>query len=207
MKFGMSAVERFHRYNILGHNSIAAHCIHITETEMDLLASTDTIVAHNPQSNMNNAVGIADIIKLQEKGILVGLGTDAMTVNMLEEVRAAMWAQHLRNQNPSVGFMETVNTLFFNNAKITSRFWNEKLGVLEEGAAADVILLDYYSPTPLTEETVLGHFIFGLSNAKVDTTIVNGRVLMENQKLQLDIDEAEVNAKAREVSKKLWDRF
>ena len=206
-KFGMSVVERFDDFGILGNKTIAAHCIHIDGREMDLLAATDTMVVHNPQSNMNNAVGIADIIKLQQKGILVGLGTDAMTVNMLEEVRAAMWAQHLRNEDPSVGFMETVNTLFFNNAKITNRFWNNNLGVLEEDAAADVILLDYYSPTPLNEETVLGHFIFGLANAKVDTTIVNGKVLMENQELKIDIDESEVNAKAREITLKLWNRF
>lgn len=206
-KFGVSVVERLNDFNILGEKTIAAHCIHIDGHEMDLLAKTNTMVAHNPQSNMNNAVGIADIITLQQKGILVGLGTDAMTVNMLEEVRAALWAQHLRNEDPSIGFMETVNTLFVNNAKIANRFWNNKIGILEEGAAADVILLDYYSPTPLDEETAFGHFIFGLSNAKVDTTIVGGKILMENQKLQIDVDEKEINAKARELSKKLWDRF
>lgn len=206
-KFGNSVVERFNDFKILGKKTIAAHCIHIDGGEMDLLSDTGTMVAHNPQSNMNNAVGIADIIMLQEKGILVGLGTDAMTVNMLEEVRAAMWAQHLHNEDPAVGFMEIVNTLFFNNAKIANRFWGNKIGVLEEGAAADVILLDYFSPTPLNDNTVLGHFIFGLSNAKVDTTIVNGKVLMENQKLLIDLDEAEVNAKAREITAKLWDRF
>ncbi|MBU1101767.1 MAG: putative aminohydrolase SsnA [Bacteroidetes bacterium] len=206
-KYGLSVVERFRDFKILGKKSIAAHCIHIDEAEMDMLAETNTIVTHQPQSNMNNAVGISDIIKMQEKGILVGLGTDAMTVNMLEEVRTAMWAQHLRNADPSVGFMEVVNTLFFNNAKIANRFWDQKLGVIEEDAVADIVLLDYYSPTPLNEGTVLGHFIFGLSNAKVDTTIVNGRVLMENQILKIDIDEREVNAKAAEAAQKLWDRF
>ena len=156
---------------------------------------------------MNNAVGIADIVKMTEKGILVGLGTDAMTVNMLEEVRVALWAQHLRNQDPSVGFMETVSTLFFNNAKIANRYWDKKLGVIEEGAVADIVLLNYHSPTPLNDDTVLGHFVFGLSNASVDTTIANGQVLMENGKLLLDIDEEEINAKARENTVSLWERF
>lgn len=206
-KFKMSVVERFNHFGILGPKTIAAHCIHLNDSEIDTLAATDTIVVHNPQSNLNNAVGIADIIKMSSEGILVGLGTDAMTVNMLEEVRVALWAQHLRNSNPSVGFMEAVNTLFFNNAKITSRYWNDKLGVIEEGAAADIILLDYFSPTPLNENSVLGHFIFGLSNAKVNTTIVNGKVLMENYLLQVDLDENEINSKARECAQKLWDRF
>ena len=74
--FGMRVVERLHKFGILGPKSIAAHCVHVTDKEMDLLKSTDTAVAHNPQSNMNNAVGVADIIKMQAKGILVGLGTD-----------------------------------------------------------------------------------------------------------------------------------
>lgn len=205
---GQRVVERFKRFGILGPKTIAAHCVHINDAEMDLLANTNTMVAHNPQSNMNNAVGIADIIKMQQKGILVGLGTDAMTVNMLEEVRVALWAQHLRANNPSVGFMEAANTLFTNNAKITQRIWDDvKLGVLAEGYAADVILIDYVAPTPLDASTVLGHLIFGISQSQVDTTIVNGKVLMENKKIQLDIDEAELAAKSSELATKLWERF
>ena len=205
---GKRVVERFKAHGILGPQTVAAHCVHINEKEMNLLAETNTMVVHNPQSNMNNAVGIADIVTMMQKGILVGLGTDAMTVNMFEEVRVALWAQHLRANNCSVGFMEAANTLFLNNAKIANRIWHDvKLGALEEGFAGDVILIDYEAPTPLDEMTVLGHLIFGISQCSVDTTIVKGRVLMENKKLLLDIDEAEVAAKSKELAKKLWERF
>lgn len=205
---GQRVVERFHRHGILGPQTIAAHCVHINEREMQFLAETDTIVAHNPQSNMNNAVGIADIISMANHGILVGLGTDAMTVNMLEEVRVAMWAQHLRADNPCAGFMEVANTLFTNNAQIAGRIWRDvKLGMLKENYAADVVLIDYFAPTPLDENTVLGHLIFGISQSMVDTTIARGKVLMENKKLLLDIDEAEIAAKSKELAEKLWQRF
>lgn len=205
---GMRVVERFHKHGILGPKTIAAHCVHLTDTEIEVLAATNTLVAHNPQSNMNNAVGIADIIKMQQQGILVGLGTDAMTVNMLEEVRVALWAQHLRANNPSVGFMEAASTLFVNNAKIARHIWDDvKLGVLKEGYAADVILIDYAAPTPLNENTVLGHLIFGISQCPVDTTIANGKVLMENKKILLDLDEQELTAKSTELADKLWERF
>ena len=80
-------VERFYDMGVLGRKTICPHCVHINDHEMDLLAQTDTMVVHNPQSNLNNTVGIADVIKMQQKGILVGLGTDAMTVNMREELR------------------------------------------------------------------------------------------------------------------------
>ncbi|MFA6318343.1 MAG: putative aminohydrolase SsnA [Elusimicrobiota bacterium] len=205
--FGMRVVERLHKFGILGPTSIAAHCVHVTDREMDLLKSTDTAVAHNPQSNMNNAVGVADIVKMQSKGILVGLGTDAMTVNMLEELRCCLWAQHLSHGNPSCGFMEAASTLLFNNARIADRHWGIKLGVIEEGAGADFAIMDYHPPTQFDETTVLGHMIFGLSQSFVDTTIASGRVLMEGKKLALDLDEAEIAAKSLELSKKLWQRF
>lgn len=205
---GKRVVERFKEHDVLGRKTITAHCVHIEPHEMDLLAETDTMVAHNPQSNMNNAVGIADIITMQDKNILVGLGTDAMTVNMLEEIRVAMWAQHLRANNPSAGFMEVANTLFKNNAKIANRIWDDvKLGSLKEGNAADIILVDYIPATPLDENSILGHLIFGISQAVVDTTIAKGRILMENKKLQLDLDVAKIAAKSRELAAKLWTKF
>jgi len=205
--YRMRVVERLDKFGILGNKSIAAHCVHVDEKEMDILAENGTIVVHNPQSNLNNAVGIADIIKLQSKGILVGLGTDAMTVKMPEELRVALWAQHIKNQNPSCGFVEAANTLLRNNAVIANKYWNVPLGAIEEGAAADIILIDYYPPTPLDESTFIGHIIFGISHSTVDTTIVNGKILMENKVLKLDIDEEEVSRKSLETAKKLWDRF
>ena len=144
---------------------------------------------------MNNAVGIADIIKLANKGIRVGLGTDAMTVNMPEELRVGLWAQHLRNENPSCGFMEMVSTLLVNNPEIASSHFGIPLGKIEENAAADVILVDYFSPTPLDENTYLGHIVLGLSLSAVDTTI------------KLDLDEEELNRKATELTVDLWNKF
>jgi hypothetical protein len=70
-----------------------------------------------------------------------------------------------------------------------------------------VVLIDYYPPTPLDENTVLGHLVYGLSQSTVDTTIVNGKVLMENKKLLLDIDEAAIAAKTKELTQSLWNRF
>ncbi len=205
--YGKRVVERLEAHGILGEKTLAAHCIHINKSEVETLARTKTMMAHNPQSNMNNAVGIADLIGLQGAGVLAGLGTDAMTVNMLEETRVALWAQHLRNDDPCCGFMEVARAITAKNPAIASRVWGMPLGELKEGAAADVILIDYYAPTPLDGNTVLGHIIFGISQATVDTTICGGRVLMEGKKLTIDLDEAEMAARSRELAVKLWDRF
>ncbi len=204
---GRRVVERLKSFGILGERSIAAHCIHVTRREMDLLAETGTAVAHNPQSNLNNAVGIADVIELRRRGALVGLGTDAMTTNMLEELRVALWAQHLGRDNPSVGFGEVTGALFLGNAKIAGRIFGLRFGELRPGAAGDLAIFDYDPSTPLTGANALGHAVFGLSQAPVDTTIVGGRVLMLHKKLTLDLDEAWINARARELAKKLWQRM
>jgi cytosine/adenosine deaminase-related metal-dependent hydrolase len=203
----LRVVERLHRFGILGPQSIAAHCVHVNRREMDLLSETQTAVVHNPQSNLNNAVGIADIISLAERNVLVGLGTDAMTTNMLEELRVALWAQHLRAQNPSVGFGEVVTALYLNNPKIAARAFSLPLGEIREGCVADVVLVDYDPPTPLDANNSFGHMVFGISQASVDTTIVGGRVLMQNKRLTLDLDEPRINARARELAAKLWKRI
>ncbi len=204
---GLRVVERLHRFGILGDHSIAAHCIHINRREMELLAETKTAVVHNPQSNMNNAVGIADVIAMSRRGILVGLGTDAMTTNMLEELRVALWGQHLRHKHPSVGFGEVVNALLANNPAIAGRIFGLRFGELREGAAGDVAVFDYDPPTPLDDTNMAGHVVFGLSQAAVDTTVVGGRVLMENRKLTLNIDVERVHARARERARNLWKRL
>jgi cytosine/adenosine deaminase-related metal-dependent hydrolase len=204
---GLSSVARLEAHGILGPKSLAGHCVHADSADMDILARTGTFVAHNPQSNLNNAVGIASVVEMAERGVRVGLGTDAMTVNMLEEVRVGLFAQHLRQDNPSCGFMELANALFVRNPELASQLWGTPIGRLEEGACADVILLDYHAPTPLDDATVLGHLIFGISQATVDTTICGGRILMEGRRLKIDVDETALAARSRELAKCLWERF
>jgi cytosine/adenosine deaminase-related metal-dependent hydrolase len=130
-----------------------------------------------------------------------------MTTNMLEELRVALWAQHLARENPSAGFSEITGTLFAGNAEIAERIFGRRFGAIREGCVGDLAIYDYDPPTPLESANALGHVVFGLSQATVDTTIVGGRVLMRNRRLTLDLDEARVNARARALAKQLWQRF
>jgi len=205
---GCRVVERFHRAGVLGPHTLVAHGVHLDGREVELLAASGTAVVHNPQSNMNNAVGVADVPCLLAGGVLVGLGTDAMTVDMREELRVALWVRHLAARDPSVGFVETTSLLVDGNRRIADRIWpGSGLGELREGGVADIVLLDYAPPTPLDEGSFLGHLVFGLPHAAVDTTIVGGRVLMEGKRLLLDLDESEVASRAQEHAAALWRRF
>ena len=81
------------------------------------------------------------------------------------------------------------------------------MGELREGGIADLVMMDYDAPTPIDGNNCWGHMVFGVSQASADTTIVGGRILMENKKLALDIDEERVNARCRELAAKMWERL
>jgi putative selenium metabolism protein SsnA len=205
-KYGMGVVERLNERQILGDKSLAIHCIHISEKEMDILKNTGTNVVHNPESNMANAVGVSPVLKMFEKDIMLGLGTDGYTSDMLESLKVANCLHKHANNNPSVAWGEPPHMLFENNAKIATNSFGKQLGKLVEGALADVIVVDYNPPTQLNSDTVNSHILFGISGRAVDTTVINGQVVMENRKLSM-LDEEEICAKSRELANKVWERF
>ncbi|MBU0506205.1 MAG: putative aminohydrolase SsnA [bacterium] len=205
-KYGMGVVERFDKFGLLNPKSIFVHCVHIEKNEMDLIAQAGANIVHNPESNMNNAVGSSDVVTMLNKKCLVGLGTDGMTSDMFQEAKFAhLIRKHVMN-DPRVGFMQTGELLFENNYKILSKYFEGTLGKIEEGALADIIILDYDPPTPLTRDNFLGHFLYGMNSSLVNTTIVNGKVLMQDRTL-VGIDEEMINAKGRELAEKMWRRI
>jgi len=207
-KSGMRVVERLQRRGVLGPKTIAAHCVHVTEREMELLRETGTHVVHNPRSNMNNAVGTADVPQMLRRGIQVGLGNDGFSNNMFTEMHVAYLLHKLAHHDPRVmGADQVLAMAFAHNARIAQVFWPQApLGVLAPGAYADLILVNYRPPTPLTEGNFPWHVVFGMDGTGVDTTIVAGKVLMRGRHL-LTLDEEEVMARARELARKLWTRL
>ena len=205
-KYGVPTVERLHKLDVTGEKSIFVHCVHIDEAEMQILADTRTAVVHNPESNMNNAVGVTPLLKLLEKGVLVGLGSDGMNSDMLVQMRCAYLLHRLANRDPRVAFLEAPQLLFQNNAEIAARQFGLRLGEIAEGRPADLAILDYRPPTPLSEANFLGHLIFGLVDATVDTTVCKGKILMKNKKV-LTLDEERIAARSRELAPKMWTRL
>jgi putative selenium metabolism protein SsnA len=205
-KYRVPTVNRLHKLGVTGKQSIFVHCVHIDTAEMDILASTGTSVVHNPESNMNNAVGVTPLLKLLEKGVLVGLGTDGMGSDMLVQMRCAYLLHRLANHDPRVAFLEAPQLLLQNNAAIAERQFGLKLGELAEGRPADLAILDYQPPTPLSEANFLGHLIFGLVDATVDTTVCKGKILMQGKQV-LSMDEERIAARSRELAPLMWKRL
>ena len=201
--YGRRPVQRLQDHGILGPKTILGHCIHVNSAEIEIIKSTDTMVVNNPESNMGNAVGTCPVLPLYKAGVLLGMGTDAYTNDMLESIKVALCAQRQNACLPNVGWCEVTDMLFKNNALIGARYFDSKLGVLEAGAAADVIVMDYKPFTPFSDANIDGHMIFGMTGRQCQTTIGNGKLLMKDREL-VGIDEEAVNARILEESKKLW---
>lgn len=205
--WGVRVVERLHTMGILSERTIAAHCVHVDDFEIDLLRETGTKVVHNPRSNMNNAVGTARVPRMLRAHITVGLGNDGFSNNMLNEMETAFLVHKLATADPRAMPAETVADLAFaNNRAIAGLFFPAPLGVLEPGAFADVVLVDYDPRTPVNDDNFAWHLIFGMDDMRVDTTIVGGRVLMRAGEL-LTLDEEAIMAAARMRAEKLWGRY
>ncbi len=200
---GKRIVDRLMDFNILGEKTLLGHCIYINSHEMDLIRDTDTMVVHNPESNMGNACGCPPTMELVHRGILTGLGTDGYTHDMTESYKVAnvLHKHHLCDANAA--WSEVPQMLFQNNAAIANRYFKTPLGVLREGAAGDVIVADYNPPTHLDADNINGHILFGMTGRDVVTTVGNGKVLMKDREVQV-IDVEEAMAKCREESGKLW---
>jgi cytosine/adenosine deaminase-related metal-dependent hydrolase len=207
-KSGLRVAERLQQAGILGPDTIAVHCVHIDRIETEILLDSGTMVVHNPRSNMNNAVGTADLPWMLHIGIPVGLGNDGFSNNMFTEMAAAYLVHKQATGDPrTLPADQVVRMAWTHNARIAERFFPRagRLGELSVGAAADLILVDYAATTPLTEGNLPWHMIFGMDGTGVDTTIVAGRVLMRHRQL-LTLDEQAIAARARELARKLWRR-
>ncbi len=200
---GHRVIERLHAHGVLGRRSIAAHCIHVDERERALLRDTGTIVVHNPQSNMNNAVGCADVPAMLREELLVGLGTDGFTASMFDEMKVANLVHRDRAGDPRVGHGLAGRLCLDNNPVITERLFGERLGELVPGAPADLVVLDYDPPTPVASGNFSGHVIFGLTGWMVETVMVNGKLVMRGREI-LTMDAEETMSQARERATELW---
>ena len=201
-------VDWLGKHGILGPHTIIAHGVHLDEYEMDQLADTQTWVTHQPRSNMNNAVGVADVEAMLEKGIKVCLGNDGFSNVMWEEWKATYLLHKIHNMDPRrMNGMTVAQMAIYNNADLANVFFPDApIGQLQVGAVADIIFVDYHPFTALTDGNLPWHILFGFQADMVTTTMVSGKILMKDREL-LTLDEAEIAAKARESSAKTWKKY
>ena len=206
-KSGTRVIDRLQKFGILGERSIVAHAVHIDAREAALLAETGTWVTHQPRSNMNNAVGAADVESLLRLGVKVALGNDGFSNAMWDEWKAAYLSHKAAHRDPRRMSGTTVAEMaIVNNAALANVFFPQApLGVLAPGAFADIIFVDYHPTTPMSAGNLPWHILFGFESSMVTTTICAGNVLMKDRQL-LCLEESEITARSRALASKVWER-
>ena len=207
-KSNMRIVDRLLNHGILGPRAIAAHCVHIDAHEMELLREAGSWITHQPRSNMNNGVGAAQVESMMRMGLRVCLGNDGFSNSMWEEWKAAYLLHKLANRDPRrMSGSQVAEMAIYNNAALAAEYFPAvPIGEIWQSAYADLIFVDYQPPTPLNAGNLPWHILFGFQPAMVTTTIVAGKVLMRDRELTT-LDEEEILARARELSKKVWRRY
>ncbi len=202
---GMSPIELMDSIGLFEFKTLAAHCVHVSPKDIEILSAKGVGVAHNPGSNMKIASGIAPVPAMLKAGVKVGLGTDGASSNnnldLLEEARLAAFLHKLANDDPTVipaGQALAMATL--GGAKAMGM--DSEIGSLEPGKKADIVLLDMNKPHMYPKHDLTSHIIYSASASDVTTVIINGESVMEDGVLT-GIDEQEVLRKAEEKAKAL----
>ena len=197
---GRRVIARLADAGALDDRTLLAHGVHLDEAEAELVVTSGATVAHNPRSNMNNGVGRAPLHLL---GARVALGTDGIGADMFEESRLGYLRLRDGGDDPAVDW--PLDRLA-EGSRLAGRIFNEpQLGVIEPGAPADLVVLDYPAPTPLSPESLAGHWLFGLSARMVRDVVVAGRVVVADHRLAT-ADGARIAATAGEAAERLWRR-
>ena len=203
-KNNVGVVQRLSEKGILTEKSIAAHCVYIVEGDTELLKESGVLVTHQPQSNANNGVGRAGIPDLLKKGVRVALGTDSYTHNILEEAHFALLNHDTQNNGPLN--IDDLKLILSENACAASGYLNVKLGIIEAGAEADILMYDYDSPTPVNSENAYAHLFYGLRGEHPKNVIAKGEFIVKDFILT-NVNEETILERSRKASKELWDRL
>jgi putative selenium metabolism protein SsnA len=200
-RFGRPVVQWLADANVLRPDALLAHCVHVAEAEAATIRQSAAAVAHNPRSNMNNKVGRAPVASL---GHHVAFGTDGIDADMFAEARTGYF--RLREEDLGTEPAWALGLLTEASAFAGQLLGEPGLGRIEPGAPADLVVLEYDPPTPLTGENLAGHWMFGLTAGHVRDVVVNGELVVADRRLTR-VDQEKIAADAVAVTERLWQRL
>jgi cytosine/adenosine deaminase-related metal-dependent hydrolase len=203
-RFGKRSVERLHESGLLSRRAVLAHCVHLDQREIGLIAKTSASVAHNPMSNMLNAVGVASLMEMVDQRVNVGLGNDGYVFDMFENMRAAFLLQRVARRDPNRPTPQEVVEMCTVNA--ARAYGLSSLGSIEVGKRADIIVVRPRLRATPYSGSIYGYIVNSLRGPDVREVVVDGqRVMNDGKLLTLDVQKAE--AKVLKAMGRLWNRL
>jgi putative selenium metabolism protein SsnA len=190
-------IRRLDRFGLLTPRTILAHGVHLTAAECARVRRSGAWLVHNPRSNMNNAVGYAPIDRF---GAHAALGTDGFPADMFEEAKIGFF-RNRESARPAP--FDRIPAMLAAGQALVSGIFERPFGTLEAGAPADIAVLDYRPPTPLTPANVLGHFLFGMHARMVTDVMVHGAWILRDRRM-VRIDEERLARQTRRAAQRLW---
>ena len=193
-RHGTTPVRHLHDLGLLDDKCILAHCIWLDDEELDILAATGAGVAHNPVSNAKLASGVARVPEMRRRGIPVGLGTDSTLSNnslsIFQEMKTSVLLQRAISLDGfSLSASDAFSMATAEGAKVLG--WQDDIGSLEVGKAADLVLLDLDHPLGLTETRVLSDLVYAAGPQHVHSVMVNGELIYRDRAFTR-VDEADL---------------
>lgn len=200
-RFGCSPVEHLDALGVLDDRTIGAHCVHVSEQDIETLRKRGVAVSHNPQSNMKISSGVAPVEQMRLEGVLCTIGTDGTSSNndldMWEEMRSASFLQKSATGNPcAVPAYEMLRMVTVNGAQAIGH--GGELGVICEGALADLILVDICKPHLQPVHNLVSNLVYCGKASDVDTVVVDGQIVVEGRRLA-GVDLPELYAKVADA--------
>lgn len=197
--YGMNSVEACVQFGLFDVPVLAAHGVHLTDAEMEVLKKYNVNVVHNPSSNLKLGSGIAKIPQMLDLGINLALGTDGSAsnnnLNMFEEMHLTALLHKGANMNPTMLDAYTVLKMAtVNGAKALG--WENEIGVVKVGMKADLILIDLDQLHLLPINNPISASVYSVQASDVDTVLIDGNIVMEKRRL-LTIDEEELKNKIK----------
>ncbi len=203
-QYGKTPVAVMQEIGMFEREVLAAHCVHITDEDIEILSDNKVGIAHNPGSNMKLGNGVAPLTKLIDKNVLVGLGTDGPASNnnldMFEEIRLAALLQKVINESPvSINAEQALALATCSGAKALKR---DDIGVIEAGKKADLTIIDFNQPHLQPEGDPIANIVYSAAASDVETVIVDGKILF-NQGEFLTLDREKIIHEANRRAKRL----
>jgi len=183
--FSLLPVERLEKFKLLNEKSILSHGIHLTESDYEKIAKHGCAIAFNPDSNMNNAVGLPNF-NIVPAEIPILMGTDGMNSNPAKSLKQLFLLLRHSGKSFEESFT-TIQNIYFNQLKFVKRFFTDFTG-LNTGDRADFIIWDYVPPTPFSKENFWGHFLYGIIESRIKNVLHNGIVLLKDFKFEFNED-------------------